>query len=274
MKRRGVLWLILLGITGLGIFGFLLSGREEAPHGGAPDASTGVSGLPSAEPGGWPEISLTIRKQTTTPILDPGHGGGDGGATSVTGVLESGLNLDIALKTELLMRFLGFVPVMTRETDISIHDPDKKTLYDQKQSDIRNRVKLVNQTPNGVLISIHQNLFEQSQYSGAQVFHNGDPLNKAFAEAAQDLLRSKLDPGNNRLPQKADFYLLKYAEKPAILVECGFLSNPEEEALLRAPLYQRKLAMTLTAVFFQTALCRCEPCLCEDCRGFCAIPRQ
>ena len=246
--KRSAMAVILAAFAALSIFGFFWRAERNV--------------LPAAQ------TSAAARGHIPVPVIDPGHGGPDGGATSLTGLPESRINLEIGLKTELMMRFLGLTPVMTRETDISIHDPDKKTIRDQKVSDIHNRVKIVNGTPNGVLISIHQNLFEQSRYSGAQVFYNGAE-NKALAETAQALLRESLDPGNNRQAKEADFYLLKNAKKPAIMVECGFLSNMVEETLLRSPVYQRKLALVFTALFARTALCRCEVCECADCGGFC-----
>lgn len=183
------------------------------------------------------------------PIIDPGHGGPDGGTESVTGVQESRINLEIGLKTDLIMRFLGLKTVMTRDTDVSIHDIDAVSLRDKKNSDLRNRVSLVNGTDNGVLLSIHQNYFDQSQYYGAQVFYNG-AANKPFADVMQGTLRLALDPENSRKSKSTDnVYLLNNVTKPAVLVECGFLSNPEEEALLRSETYQRKVSMAICKGF-------------------------
>ncbi|MDR0326383.1 MAG: N-acetylmuramoyl-L-alanine amidase [Oscillospiraceae bacterium] len=184
-----------------------------------------------------------------TPIIDPGHGGMDPGTESVNGTVEKKINLEISLKTDLLMRFLGLNTVMTRDTDDSIHDPDAVSIYDKKVTDINNRTRLVNETENGVLISIHQNYFDQRQYYGAQVFYRGDE-NKAFANVMQDTLRLALDPENHRESKTiSNVSLLNNTTKPAILIECGFLSNEEEEALLRSEHYQRKTAMAIAKGF-------------------------
>ncbi|MCL1807976.1 MAG: N-acetylmuramoyl-L-alanine amidase [Oscillospiraceae bacterium] len=196
-----------------------------------------------------PELSSVFAPFAYTPVIDPGHGGIDPGAESAGGFLEKDMNLDIALKTELMIRFLGIKPVLTRESDVSIHDADMVSIRDKKASDIRNRVKLVNGVQNGVLLSIHQNYFDQSQYHGAQVFYNGSE-NKGFAEIMQEMLRTSLDPVNTRQSKATgSVYLLSHVQKPAVLIECGFLSNPGEEAKLRSDEYQLKMAMAITKGF-------------------------
>jgi len=179
-----------------------------------------------------------------TPVIDPGHGGFDGGAVSLTGAQESVINLDISLRMDLIFRFLGLRPVMTRETDISLNDPQDRSTS-KKTSDLKKRVAIVRGVQDAVLISIHQNKFPAGKYSGAQVFHNGQERNRAFAEAMQDQLRNCLNPGNVREAKRAEIYILKHVSCPAILIECGFLSNAGEEALLRDPAYQKKLALSI-----------------------------
>ena len=104
-------------------------------------------------------------------ILDAGHGGEDGGAVSLTGVPESGINLSVVLKLDQVFGFYGVVPVLLRETDISLHDPEADTLRKKKVSDLHNRVAAIEGTENAVVISIHQNTFQDPAYHGAQVFY-------------------------------------------------------------------------------------------------------
>ena len=111
---------------------------------------------------------------TPTLILDPGHGGVDGGASTPAGDKESDINLAIALKAESLFAFFGIDPVLTRSQDVSIHDNTCTTIREKKVSDLKNRVALVNSTQNAMLISVHQNTFTDSRYHGAQVFHAHD----------------------------------------------------------------------------------------------------
>ncbi len=188
-----------------------------------------------------------------TPVIDAGHGGVDGGAVSITGVNESNINLQIALKAQLLFRFYGLDPVMVRTEDISIHDPASETIRDKKRTDLQNRVKLVEDTPNAVLLSIHQNTFEQAQYHGAQSFYAPTDGSRDLAQLLQSHIRTDLDTGNTREAKKIDsgVYIMNNITCPAVLLECGFLSNAEEEAKLRTDAYQTKLAALLIATFLE-----------------------
>lgn len=188
-----------------------------------------------------------------TLIIDPGHGGEDGGAVSVSGQKESDLNLAIALQLDQLMGFYGVHTVLTREDDRSIHDPEATTIREKKVSDIHNRVELVNQIEGGTLISIHQNSYPSPQYHGTQVFYADDGLSQPLAQGVQDMVRESLDPANTRTPQRVSesVYLMNHISCRAVLVECGFLTNPEEDALLQDGTYQRKLAMVLGASYLQ-----------------------
>ena len=194
--------------------------------------------------------ALSVSGEPALPmiVLDPGHGGEDGGALSATGVKESVLNLEISLRLRDALRFLGFSVQMTRETDISVHSPEAVTVSEKKVSDLKNRVRMVNESPNALLLSIHQNMFSESRYRGAQVFYAGADRNKALAETLQAVLGGELDPANHRqAKQTPTVYLLNKVRCPAALVECGFLSNPEEEMLLGTPDYQKKLAAAIAA---------------------------
>ena len=190
-------------------------------------------------------------------IIDAGHGGIDGGATSCTGVLESQLNLQIALRLNDLMHLLGHETVMIRTTDKSVHTTGN-TIAAQKVSDLKQRVALVNGVDNGILISIHQNTFPEGRYRGAQVFYAPDETSREVATKLQHTLIQSLNPHSNRKCKKADgIYLMEHILRPGILIECGFLSNPEEEADLRSSDYQRRLcaviASTISAHFGEGA---------------------
>lgn len=180
-------------------------------------------------------------------IIDAGHGGIDGGATSCSGIPESMLNLDIALRLNDLMRLLGYNTKMIRTTDTSIYT-EGNTIAAQKVSDLKERVRIVNSTENAILISIHQNTFPDGKYSGAQVFYANDASSKEMANRVQNALITHLNPGRNRKCKSSDgIYLMQSIQKPGILIECGFLTNPEEEALLRTAEYQKKLTCVIAA---------------------------
>lgn len=186
-------------------------------------------------------------------VIDAGHGGIDGGATSCTGILESQLNLEIALRLDDMMHLLGRDTLMIRTTDTSVYTSGN-TIASQKVSDIKQRVKTVNETENGILVSIHQNTFPDGRYRGAQVFYAPDDDSREVAGELQTVLIHTLNPGSNRKSKKADgIYLVEHITRPGVLIECGFLSNVEEEAMLRSSAYQKKLcaviATTLCAHF-------------------------
>lgn len=183
-----------------------------------------------------------------TVVVDPGHGGEDGGAVSPNGTLESGLNLEISLRTRELLRFLGLSVRMTRETDVSVYGPEAGTVSEKKVSDLKNRVRLVNETEDAILVSIHQNMFPESKYRGAQVFYARTAGSRELAEGLQTLFDTELDPSNHRQAKESgEIYLLSRIHCPGILVECGFLSNPEEERLLQTETHQKKLAAVICA---------------------------
>lgn len=180
-------------------------------------------------------------------IIDPGHGGIDGGATSCSGVLESGLNLEIALRLNDLLRFLGYETLMVRTTDTSIHTQGN-TIAAQKVSDLKERVALVNRTENALLISIHQNAFPESKYSGAQVFYANDHFSKSLSDRLQSDFRAYLNPGSKRQSKPSTgIYLMQNICRSGVLIECGFLSNPQEEALLRTAQYQKKICCIIAS---------------------------
>ena len=184
-------------------------------------------------------------------ILDAGHGGEDGGAVSVTGVPESRVNLEIVQKLRDTLALYGVDPVVLREEDVSLHDPEASTLREKKRSDLKNRVRAVEAAEGGTLLSIHQNSYPGSQYRGAQVFYAPTGGSRELAELLQTALREELQPDNGRKakPIPESVYLMNHVSCPAVLVECGFLTNPEEEALLRDGGYQRQLAAVLAGAW-------------------------
>lgn len=186
-------------------------------------------------------------------VLDAGHGGEDGGAVSLTGVPESQINLAIVQKLDLLLGLCGRAPVVLRQEDVSLHDPSADTLREKKASDLKNRAAAVEETENGVLLSIHQNMFTNAKYHGAQVFYAPTQGSQEFAVYTQEVLRQAVDPANERQakPIPDTVYLMNHITRPAILVECGFLSNPEEEGKLRSEGYQLQLAAALAGAWLQ-----------------------
>lgn len=191
------------------------------------------------------ESSPVPRKHTL--IIDAGHGGIDGGATSCTGVLESNINLQISTRLNDLFHLLGYETRMIRNSDTSVYTQGN-TISSQKASDLKERVRIVNSTENAVLISVHQNTFSDQKYSGAQVFYAPTDGSQSFAESLQTAMVSAVNPGSRRKAKKANgVYLMEHIQCPGILVECGFLSNPVEEAMLRTKEYQQKLCCVIAA---------------------------
>ncbi len=182
-------------------------------------------------------------------ILDAGHGGEDGGAVSVSGVAESQVNLAVALRLDQLLGLLGQPALLLREEDISLHTPEAETLREKKRSDLMERVRMVNELPEATLISLHQNSFPQGQYWGTQLFWAPTEGSMELAKEFQALIQETLQPENRRAAKEVDdsVYLMNHVQGRAVLVECGFLSNPEEEALLLSPAYQTKVAAVLAA---------------------------
>ncbi len=181
-------------------------------------------------------------------ILDAGHGGMDGGCVSAEGRLEKDINLAIMLEVKELCELYGYKVEVTRDSDISIHDAGITGIGEQKKSDMENRLGIFNSHDNAVCVSIHQNNFTDEKYSGAQMFYyEGDAENERFARIMQQQFVNNLQPDNNReiKPCGDSLYLCRYSENPTVMVECGFLSNPDEAALLSDNIYQKKVAFTI-----------------------------
>ena len=179
-------------------------------------------------------------------LIDPGHGGMDGGASAADGTLEKDINLEIALPLADMLRFLGYSVEMTRNTDCSIHDSDASTIKEQKVSDLKNRLEMVNNSR--LTISIHENFFSQTQYSGTQIFYGAGSAESALAaDSVRESVIRLLQPDNTRELKKGtkDIYLLHNAKAPIILVECGFLSNASDLQKLKDPSYQQSMAYAI-----------------------------
>lgn len=181
-------------------------------------------------------------------VLDPGHGGFDGGTTSVFGVAEKEYNLSIAAKIADLLRVNGFTVAMTRTSDTATNDPNLDTIRQKKSSDLHNRMELMNHYQNCLFISIHQNYFTDSTCHGAQVFYSPNlTQSKQLAESIQQSIVSFVEPDNTRTVKKSDssIYLLYHAQKPAVMVECGFLSNQTNAEQLGDDQFQQKIAFAV-----------------------------
>lgn len=207
---------------------------------------TGLSLLGSRAFGAVRVYRDALAMPQTTVVLDAGHGGSDGGAVSCTGARECEINLAITQRLDDLLHLLGCPTLQLRQGDTDLASADAASISEKKVTDLKNRVARINQQADGVLVSIHQNQFSQSQYRGAQVFYAPNVESRAFAALMQQNLRAGLDPANKReCKPGSGIFLLEKIECPGILVECGFLSNPEEEALLRSKDYQKRLAAVL-----------------------------
>lgn len=195
--------------------------------------------------------SKTVVPAEETLILDAGHGGEDGGAVSVTGARESDINLEVVLRLRDLLAFYGTDPVLLRETDVSLHSPGAVSPREKKTSDLKNRTEAVNHIPNATLLSIHQNSYPEGKYWGSQAFYAKTEGSQELAQALQTALREDLQPNNHRECKSVPdtVYLMNHVNCRAVLLECGFLTNPEEEARLRDGNYQKKLAAVTAAVW-------------------------
>ena len=186
-----------------------------------------------------------------TIVIDPGHGGIDGGAISCTGIPESRFNLEISMRLRDLFRLLGYKTRMIRESDISIYK-EGNTISSRKMSDMRERGRIVNETENALLLSIHQNIFPESRFSGPQIFYTNREESKILAQKLQNSLTDHLKPENRRQAKKcSNVYLMENIQCTGVLIECGFLSNPEEEAKLKTDVYQKKLSAVIACTVIE-----------------------
>ena len=226
IRKRFVLPCIVLFLTAVTLISILQTGESRAV---------------SAQ-------NLLNLSSTPVFVLDAGHGGADGGTSSASGVLESDINLAITLRMRDLFTLLGQSTVLTRRDENSLADDPSASIRQQKVSDTKNRVALVNSIENARLISIHQNaLAGHPSVHGAQVFYNAVGDSSTLAETMQQDLNQTVNVGNEKgkKPISKDIYLMSHVTCPAVLVECGFLSNTAESEILQTPSYQMLLAMTI-----------------------------
>ncbi len=181
-------------------------------------------------------------------VIDAGHGGEDGGTQSADGTLEKEINLAISMKLNTLLTEKGFKTVMTRDGDYLIYDEGSSAMREKKVSDIHNRMKIVEESGSCILLSVHQNYFTESKYSGTQVFYSkNNPDSKILADAIQKSVVSALQPDNTRQIKESgtDIYLLYHSEVPSVMVECGFMSNEAEADKLKDEEYQQNMAQAI-----------------------------
>lgn len=182
-------------------------------------------------------------------ILDAGHGGRDGGAVSVTGTAEKTLNLDTTLTLAALLKAQGYRVLLTRETDTALTHEDGGS---RKMQDLRGRLAIAEAYPGVPFLSIHMNKFPQGQYHGLQVYYScHDQASKALADGIQESVRESLQPDNDRetKPATSALYLMHKIFSPAVLIECGFLSNEEDARQLEDPTYRAALCLSLATAY-------------------------
>ena len=175
------------------------------------------------------------------------HGGFDGGAVAGDGTVEKDINLNISLTLAKFLKQNGFRVIMTREADVSTEDTESPQIASKKKNDLKNRLKLMSDYPDAVFVSIHLNKFTTSSAFGSQVFYSKSEESAVLADKIQKAIVSLIQPDNTRVNKQAtsSTYLLYNATVPAVLVECGFLSNASELALLKQADYQNKMAFSI-----------------------------
>ena len=192
-------------------------------------------------------VGGTVTERQTI-IIDAGHGGFDGGAVAADGTVEKDINLKIALTLKDFLKQSGFRVIMTRESDVSTDDVETNKIATRKKSDLKNRLGLMKDNPNAVFVSIHLNKFTTSAANGSQVFYSAEHVeSKVLGDCIQKSIVQLLQPENTRVNKQAtsSTYLLYNATVPAVLVECGFLSNSAELKRLKDEEYQKKMAFSI-----------------------------
>lgn len=195
------------------------------------------------------KAASAVLPEEATLVIDAGHGGIDGGAVGADGSRESDINLAIALRLQAVSAFCGQSAVMTRTDDSRGAD----ALSYSEHEELVYRTQVVNATPNAVLLSIHQNCYPTAQPSGAQVLYSSNGKSEDFGRLMHDNIVSSLDPQNRRVaePDKNRLYILSNVDCPAILVECGFVSNHSDITKLTDSRYQTALSTVLMASYLQ-----------------------
>lgn len=204
--------------------------------------------------GGTAVQALAGSREAPTLVIDAGHGGFDGGAIGSDGTAEQDINLSIARRVQALAGFFGVRTAMTRADENALDYDPGRPIRENKVADIRARERIVGAADSPVFVSIHLNKFSDPQYHGAQVFYSPNHADsKTLAEALQACLAAGCDPANTRQAKQADraIYLMDRLTCPAVIVECGFLSNPAEERLLNRTEYHKKLAACIVTGYLR-----------------------
>lgn len=194
------------------------------------------------------ETAIQTKDKKPNIVIDAGHGGEDGGAVADDGTVEKDINLKISLSLRDLFKKAGYNVTMTRDKDTSLYNSDEKTIKSKKTADMKKRLEIYNSRSDNIIISIHQNKFEEKKYSGAQVFYSpNNESSQVLAETVRKSIVSSVQKDNKRETKEAtkSIYLLYNTPQPAIIVECGFLSNNNELSLLKDEKYQNKIAYAI-----------------------------
>ena len=220
MKEKAVVVFLLAGILFLGGIYVERAEKEQAAY------------------------TMGRNKEQPVVVIDAGHGGKDPGKVGVNNALEKDINLAIAKRLKYLLEQNDVVVIMTREED---KDLASENASNRKNEDLRARVRLLEDTNPVLMISIHQNSYPEADVDGAQVFfYSGSEAGKQLGNIVQESLKRELKDGNHRIAKaNKEYYLLKKSVCPAVIVECGFLSNPKEAALLVTEEYQERLAFAV-----------------------------
>ena len=196
----------------------------------------------------YPEIyiSASAEEQTRTVIIDAGHGGEDPGAIGADGTLEKDLNLAIAMNIGNLLTERGITVIYTRTEDKLLYKESENIKGIRKISDLKNRCQVANDNPSAIFVSIHMNTFGASKYSGLQVYKKDNSSSESLANQVKSSVKESLQPDNERAVKSGnEMYVLENSPGEAILIECGFLSNPEECKKLSEKEYQNKLSFAI-----------------------------
>ncbi len=183
--------------------------------------------------------SLGVVKLGKTIVVDAGHGGRDGGVVGVSGSIEAEINLDIAKSLKNYLERSGYTVVLTRKNADGLYEATAKN---KKRSDMQKRIEIINSTAPDLVVSIHQNSYPRPVTSGAQVFYGGQENCEGIANFTQKVLNGRLS--TDKVAKTAQYYILS-SKYPSMLIECGFLSNPDEESKLKTPVYQQKIAYAI-----------------------------
>lgn len=201
-----------------------------------------------------PREAINNHPKTSVPlIIDPGHGGSDGGAVGIDGVLESEINLQVALKLNSLGKLCGVSTIMTRNSNNIDYPSDACSISERKVADQKARLRLIQDYPNAILYSIHQNTFPDEKVTGIQVLFGHDESSRALGLSLQKQFNECLKPNVSRSASEIPetIYLMKHCACTAVLVECGFISNAKECKLLQQQSYQNKLAIVLLGTYME-----------------------